>query len=105
MIAKPANMKSKHASTIVAAPIVFCCLVHAQPPKMTGPKISIDVSSPGTKISFPLYGISGEKETNENTFDRPLKITPKQEQYNSFASQFEMEFKPYPLTVLRIKKQ
>jgi hypothetical protein len=30
-----------------------------------------------------------------NTYlDQPLKITPKQEQYSSFAPQFEMEFNP-----------
>ena len=48
--------------------------------------------------------LSSEKETDENSFDQPLRISPRKEMYSGFSASFGMEFKPYSLTVLRIKK-
>jgi alpha-L-arabinofuranosidase len=77
-------MKRKQASMILAVGFLFYHTAIAQLPKVAR--------------------LSAEKETEETTFDQRTKITPGQEQYTNFASSFKMEFKPYSLTVLRIKK-
>jgi alpha-L-arabinofuranosidase len=68
-------------------------------------KTTIDLSNAG-KInkSGKVITLTATKETEENTFDDPYKISPRQEAYNAFGSSFDMEFKPWSLTVLRIKK-
>jgi alpha-L-arabinofuranosidase len=48
--------------------------------------------------------LSSESITDENSFEQPLKISPKKETYKSFSNDFVYEFKPNSLTVLRIKK-
>jgi alpha-L-arabinofuranosidase len=68
-------------------------------------KTTIDLSHAG-KISKSgkVITLAATNETEENTFDEPLKISPKVEAYNAFGTSFDMEFKPWSLTVLRIKK-
>ena len=51
-----------------------------------------------------IITLSAASETEENTFDQPTKISPRQETFTSFAPSFDLVFKPYSLTVLRIKK-
>ena len=48
--------------------------------------------------------LSSETITDENSFEQPLKISPKKETYESFSNNFVYDFKPNSLTVLRIKK-
>lgn len=68
-------------------------------------KTTIDLTGAG-KINpnGQMITLVAASETEENTFEQPLKITPKQEAFGKFSNSFEMEFKPYSLTVLRIKK-
>lgn len=49
--------------------------------------------------------LSANALTDENTFEQPLKISPKAETYQQFSNSFNMEFKPYSLTILRFKKK
>ena len=49
--------------------------------------------------------LSSQTITDENSFEQPLKISPKTETYKTFAADFNFEFKPNSLTVLRIKKK
>ena len=68
-------------------------------------KTTINLNGAGTaKPTGRMITLSAASETDENTYDQPLKIAPRQEQVTSFANSFDMEFKPYSLTVLRIKK-
>lgn len=49
--------------------------------------------------------LSSASLNDENTFDQPTKISPRQESFQQFANTFDMEFKPYSFTVLRIKRK
>jgi alpha-N-arabinofuranosidase len=51
-----------------------------------------------------IFTLSSTSANDENTFEQPVKISPVQEWYQGFSKAFEYEFKPYSLTVLRIKK-
>ncbi|MBD0284286.1 MAG: alpha-L-arabinofuranosidase [Flavisolibacter sp.] len=68
-------------------------------------RTTINLNSAGSvKSTGQIITLAAASETDENTFEQPTKISPKQESFTSFAPSFEMEFKPYSLTVLRIKK-
>ena len=43
------------------------------------------------------------KKNNENSFAKPMKLAPKTRVYDNFSKSFDMEFKPYSFTILRIK--
>ncbi len=68
-------------------------------------KTNITLDGSGSlRSNGEIITLSSEKETDENSFDQPLKISPRKEVFTGFSNSFEMEFKPYSLTVLRIKK-
>jgi hypothetical protein len=52
-----------------------------------------------------IITLSSASLSEENTFEQPLKISPKSEAFQKFANAFDMEFKPYSLTILRIKRK
>jgi alpha-L-arabinofuranosidase len=56
------------------------------------------ISSNGEVIT--LYADSLKME---NSFDEPLKISPVKTKYDSFSGEFDYEFKPCSLTVLKIR--
>lgn len=49
--------------------------------------------------------LSAGSKLEENSFEEPFKIVPKEIAYNSFSSSFKYEFKPNSVTVLRMKKK
>ena len=51
-----------------------------------------------------LITLSSATETEENSFDQPMKIAPENETYSGFGNSFSMTFRPYSLTVLRIRQ-
>jgi alpha-N-arabinofuranosidase len=68
-------------------------------------KTSINLANGGSVNSNgDIFTLSSATESEENTFEQPLKISPKQEKYQGFGKSFDMEFKPYSLTIIRIKK-
>ena len=56
------------------------------------------VSSEGTVIT-----LSSKSLTDENSFELPMKISPKSTKYAKFAKEFNYEFEPGSFTILRIK--
>ncbi len=59
----------------------------------------------GTKGVMPtgkIITLSGNA-TDENSFDQPKKLAPQTTQYGHFDKQFDYEFKPMSLTIMRIK--
>ncbi len=50
-----------------------------------------------------IITLSASSLKDENSFEAPLKISPKVEKYSEFSSVFAYEFKPCSFTVLRIK--
>jgi alpha-L-arabinofuranosidase len=69
-------------------------------------KTTINLNGAGSvRATGQIITLSAASETDENTFDQPTKISPKQEAFTSFAPSFDLEFKPYSLTVLRIKNK
>ena len=51
-----------------------------------------------------LITLFSATETEENSFDQPMKIAPENETYSGFGNSFSMTFRPYSLTVLRIRQ-
>jgi alpha-L-arabinofuranosidase len=49
--------------------------------------------------------LSAKSKNEENTFKNPMDIYPETSVYKGFSNEFTMEFKPYSLTVLRIKRK
>ena len=69
-------------------------------------RTSIKLTGAGTiDPQGKIITLSAKSKNEENTFRDPLKITPQKEEYNSFSDDCKMEFKPYSLTVLRIKRK
>ena len=56
------------------------------------------ISSHGEVIT-----LSADSLKMENSFEEPLKISPVKSEYDSFSKQFDYEFKPCSLTILRIR--
>lgn len=52
-----------------------------------------------------IITLSSGSKTDENTFKKPEKIIPVAGEYKGFSNKFTFEFKPYSLTVLRIKRK
>ncbi|MCV9387365.1 alpha-L-arabinofuranosidase C-terminal domain-containing protein [Reichenbachiella ulvae] len=50
-----------------------------------------------------IIEMSAEEKDAENSFAEPMKVSPKTMAYDGFSSSFDMEFKPYSLTILKIK--
>ncbi|HEY8933959.1 MAG TPA: alpha-L-arabinofuranosidase C-terminal domain-containing protein, partial [Cyclobacteriaceae bacterium] len=48
--------------------------------------------------------LSANESTDENSFDAPLKFVPVEKTFNSVAPDFEYEFKPWSITILRVKE-
>lgn len=69
-------------------------------------KTSVKIEGAGTlEGKGQIITLSAKSLNEENTFKDPTKISPKTEDFNGFSSHFEMEFKPYSLTVLRMKRK
>ncbi len=49
--------------------------------------------------------LSAVSKLEENSFEEPFKISPKETTYDKFSSSFTYDFKPNSLTILRIKKK
>jgi alpha-L-arabinofuranosidase len=52
-----------------------------------------------------MITLSAKNKDEENSFKDPTKIYPQTEEYRGFSSDFKMEFKPWSLTVLRVKRK
>ena len=52
-----------------------------------------------------IITLSAKSKDEENSFKDPEKISPQSEDYKSFSDDFKMEFKPWSLTVLRVKRK
>jgi alpha-L-arabinofuranosidase len=78
-------------------------VVNAEPQEF---KTSVNILGAG-KISAKgqIITLAASSNKEENTFKSPLKISPKTTKYNGFTNNFNMEFKPNSLTVLRIKRE
>jgi len=69
-------------------------------------KTSIELYNSGAIESRgEIITLSAKSKEAENTFKDPTDIYPKTEEYSGFSNNFSMEFKPYSLTVLRIKRK
>jgi len=55
------------------------------------------------KTAKALIALAPDSLKMENSFDEPLKISPVKSEYDSFSKQFDYEFKPCSLTILRIR--
>jgi alpha-L-arabinofuranosidase len=49
--------------------------------------------------------LSSARLDDENSFEEPMKISPKTTTFDGFKSSFDMTFKPYSFTILRIKAE
>lgn len=49
--------------------------------------------------------LSSTSAQEENTFDNPKKIYPIESSFGKFSTSFKYEFKPYSMTILRIKRK
>jgi alpha-L-arabinofuranosidase len=47
--------------------------------------------------------LSTESPDSENSIDEPMKYVPETEKYSGFSSSFTYIFKPYSITMLRMK--
>lgn len=58
-----------------------------------------------TKVTGPAKAItlSATDDTEENSFEEPMKISPKESEVRNVSDDFVYEFQPYSYTVLRIK--
>lgn len=68
-------------------------------------RIKINLKGGEVKPEGEIITLSAESLTEENSFEQPQKITPKQTKYNGFSSQFEYEFAPNSFTIFRMKKK
>lgn len=59
-----------------------------------------DVEKEGRVIT-----LSAASKLEENSFEDPFKISPKETEYNKFSSSFVYKFVPNSLTILRMKKR
>jgi alpha-L-arabinofuranosidase len=67
-------------------------------------KTTIELNNAGIiESKGEIITLSSGSKINENTFKKPEKIIPIKEEYKGFSDKFTIEFKPYSLTVLRIK--
>jgi alpha-L-arabinofuranosidase len=55
------------------------------------------------KNSGKLISIKANSGEDENSFDNPMKIFPKEESYNFPGKDFSYSFAPYSFTIMRIK--
>lgn len=49
--------------------------------------------------------LAAKNKNEENSFKDPTRITPQPKEFNGFSTHFSMEFKPWSLTVLRVKRK
>ncbi len=47
--------------------------------------------------------LNSAKSNDENSFEEPMKVAPKTTTFNGFKPNFDMTFKPFSFTILRIK--
>ncbi len=65
---------------------------------------SIIINNSGKVSSIgDIITLSSKSLKEENSFESPLKISPKTTKYNKFSSDFAYEFAPCSFTILRIK--
>ncbi|EKU89619.1 hypothetical protein HMPREF9447_03057 [Bacteroides oleiciplenus YIT 12058] len=50
-----------------------------------------------------IISLSAKDDNEENSFEEPRKIYPKEVEYNQFSETFSYEFAPYSYTILRIR--
>jgi alpha-L-arabinofuranosidase len=76
-------------------------VVNAEP-DVFSPTISIENSGTISPIGN-VISLSSPSEKEENSFEEPLRISPKESVYSGFSKKFNMEFQPWSFTILRIK--
>ncbi len=66
--------------------------------------LETDIKLTGVKVIAPAKAIilTGEKLTDENSFESPKKIFPAKEMIQNTSNSFNYTFRPYSLTVLRL---
>ena len=74
--------------------------------ELTPFRTSIKIDNAGViDAKGQIITLNASSKEDENTFKNPTKIYPQTEEYKGFSNDFKMEFKPFSLTVLRIKKK
>jgi alpha-L-arabinofuranosidase len=69
-------------------------------------KTSVKIANAGSlEPRGEITTLSADSKTDENSFKKPDIIIPQQEQFRGFSNDFKIEFKPYSLTILRIKRK
>lgn len=68
-------------------------------------KMQINLSGAKVGSSATEILLTSTNPTDENSFENPMKISPKTQKVSGIKSQFEYEFAPYSLTILRIPTQ
>lgn len=67
--------------------------------------VKINLNGGDVEYRGHVITLSSDSLQQENSFAEPMKISPVDSDYNGFGSSFVYEFKPYSLTVLRMKKK
>jgi alpha-L-arabinofuranosidase len=52
-----------------------------------------------------IITLSANSPEDENSLNEPMKYIPKEEVYSEFSPSFSYTFKPYSITILRIKRK
>ena len=50
-----------------------------------------------------VISLSAASDMDENSFEEPMKISPKESEYKGFGKSFDYTFPPFSYTILRVK--